>query len=70
MTRGKRYGTRFKDTWLIPTVEVTGLCGFQDTPFFECDDTHIVVVKTVRGWTRAHAFERALRWSRRYGDPR
>lgn len=49
-----RYGVRFADSW-IPTVEVT-LAGR--------------TVHRARGFTRSHAFKRALDWSREHGDPR
>lgn len=58
MTSMVRYGLRFTDHWLrIPTVEAT-------LP------TWGKVVRRFHGVTNAHAYRRALAWTRKNGDPR
>lgn len=60
-----RYGLRFADS-LVPTVLVVD-------PAHPLEWDGVVaprLVKRVRGFTRAHAFNRALTWSRKHGDPR
>lgn len=67
----KRYGLRFADTRVIPTVEVT----LPGTDVAKVGDRHVVVrrdvvVKRLRGLTAEHAYRRALVWTRRHGDSR
>ena len=51
-----RYGMLFLDT-LIPTVVIRTVPGS-------------VEAHRVRGFTRGHAFSRAVKWARAHGDPR
>jgi hypothetical protein len=51
-----RYGLVFLDT-LIPTVLVRTVPGSKP-------------VHRARGFTRGHAFSRAVKWARAHGDPR
>jgi hypothetical protein len=61
-----RFTLRFKDTRLVPTVEALVPSVVKINPY----TVHYEPVKRFRGFTRAHAFGRAVQWTRQHGDPR
>lgn len=61
-----RYGYQFAEDSYIPCVEITSEQNFVRGEH----DLRRLVVKTVYGFTPAHALRRAFRWMAEQGDPR
>lgn len=67
MSDRSRFGLRVADS-MIPCVEVTD--GVVQSGPVRVRVSPEQVVKRCYGFTFAHAYNRALRWSREHGDPR
>lgn len=67
----QRFGIRFAEDSLVPCVEITAreLSRVRVLDRYVTVHSDVVVARRF-GFTRAHAMNRALEWSRKHGDPR